>query len=36
MKNQAMSPVIRVRNQAVIHIGGEQGRTAVLYCFRNG
>lgn len=30
---QATSPVIRARNQAVIRIGGEQGRAAVLSCF---
>ena len=28
MSNQAVSPVIRARNQALTHIGGEQGRAA--------
>ncbi len=33
---QAPSPVIRARNQALIRIGGEQGRAAALRCFSAG
>jgi hypothetical protein len=36
MFHQAMSPVIRARNQATIRIGGEQGRAAVQSCLLAG
>ena len=36
MLHQAVSPVIRVRYQALTHLGGEQGRAAVLSCFSTG
>ncbi len=36
MNDQAQSRGIRVRNQALIREGGEQGRTAVLDCFEAG
>ena len=34
--HQAAGPVIRVRNQATIRVGGEQGRTAVSDSFVTG
>lgn len=34
--HQATSPVIRARTQALIRIGGEQGRAAVSGCFSTG
>ena len=36
MYDQAVSRGIRARNQAMIRIGGEQGRAAVLYCYLPG
>ena len=36
MFNQADGRGIRARNQALTHIGGEQGRAAVLDCFLAG
>jgi hypothetical protein len=36
MFQQAKSPVIRARNQAMIRTGGERGRAAVLSCFEPG
>jgi hypothetical protein len=36
VSQQATSPVIRARNQAMNRTGGEQGRAAVSHCLLTG